>query len=128
MSSKAHVANNTGATRALAEFCAALRFDALPDEVIAKAKTCVLDTLGVCLFGSTLAPVRKLAAMVAEENCAAQATVFGLPLRTSASHAALVNASSAHAFQLDEIHIGATLHPGAIAVPVALAMDFGVSL
>src|SRR4051812_22855691 len=60
--------------------------------------------------------------MVATENCAAQSAVFGLPMRTSASHAALINASSAHAFQLDEIHIEATLHPGSLAVPVALAV------
>src|SRR4051812_4491646 len=68
--------------------------------------------------------------MVATENCAAQSAVFGLPMRTSASHAALINASSAHAFQLDEIHIEATLHPGSVAVPAALAVaeaDGGVT-
>lgn len=110
------------ATRELAQWAAALRYEDLPPEVIAKARTCTLDTLGVCLFGATLASVQKLAAMIAEEKCAPQATAFGLPLRTSAANAALINASSAHAFQLDEIHIEATLHPGAIAVPVALAV------
>ena len=110
------------ATQELARWASALRYEDLPHEVVAKARTCVLDALGVCLFGSTLASVQKLAAMVAGENCAAQATAFGLPLRTSASNAALINAASAHAFQLDEIHIEATLHPGAIAVPVALAV------
>lgn len=109
-------------TRELAQWASALRYEDLPTAVVAKARTCVLDALGVCLFGSTLASVQKLAAMVAEENCAPQAAVFGLPMRTSASQAALINAASAHAFQLDEIHIEATLHPGAIAVPVALAI------
>ena len=93
------------ATRVLAEWAAALRYEDLPAEVVAKARTCVLDTIGVCLFGSTLAPVQKLAAMVAEEKCAGESAVFGLPLRTSAANAALINASSAHSFQLDEIHI-----------------------
>ena len=110
------------ATRVLAEWAAALRYEDLPPEVVAKARTCVLDTIGVCLFGSTLASVQKLAAMVAEEKCAGESAVFGLPLRTSAANAALINASSAHSFQLDEIHIEATLHPGATAVPVALAV------
>jgi 2-methylcitrate dehydratase PrpD len=111
-----------GATRQLSEFSSALRFDQLPAAVVDKAKTCVLDTLGCCIFGATLASMRKLAAMVSEENCASQSAVFGFPFRTSASHAALINAASAHAFQLDEIHIEATLHPGSLAVPAALAV------
>ena len=110
------------ATLELAKFSSALRFEDLPAEVVAKARICTLDTLGCCFFGASLASVRKLAEMVAGENCGSQASAFGFPLRTSASHAALINATSAHAFQLDEIHIEATLHPGSLAVPVALAV------
>ena len=111
-----------GATRRLAEFAATLRFEDLPAAVVDKARTCVLDTLGCCIFGATLGPMQKLAAMVAGENCGNQSAVFGFALRTSAANAALINAASAHAFQLDEIHIEATLHPGSLAVPVALAI------
>lgn len=114
-----------GATRALAEFSSALKYEALPAAVIEQAKTCVLDTLGCCLFGATLPSVQKLAAMLMEENCAQQAAAFGFSKRTSASHAALINGTSAHAFQLDEIHIGATLHPGSVAVPAVLALAEG---
>jgi len=112
-------------TRPLAEFAASLRYEALPAAVVAKAKLSLLDTLGVCLYGSTLASVRKLAAMVKEESPGGPAQVLGLAQRTSPSHAALVNATSAHAFQLDEIHIGATLHPGAVSVPTVLALAEG---
>ncbi|HVO94627.1 MAG TPA: MmgE/PrpD family protein, partial [Terriglobales bacterium] len=49
-------------------------------------------------------------------------TVFGMPLRTSASLAALLNGASAHAFQLDEIHLESTLHPGSLALPAAFAL------
>ena len=114
--------SDTGATRRLAEFASALRFEDLPAAVVDKAKTCALDTLGCCIFGATLESMRKLAAMVAAENCGGQAAVFGFPFRTAASNAALINAASAHAFQLDEIHIEATLHPGSLAVPAALAL------
>ena len=113
---------DTGPTRRLAEFASELRFEDLPAAVVDKAKTCVLDTLGCCIFGATLDSMRKLAAMVAAENCGGQSAVFGFPLRTSASNAPLINAASAHAFQLDEIHIEATLHPGSLAVPAALAV------
>jgi 2-methylcitrate dehydratase PrpD len=110
------------ATLKLAGFAAALRFEDLPAEVVGKAKTSILDTLGCCLFGASLASVRKLAAMVRDEVADGPSQVLGLPQRTSPSHAALVNATSAHAFQLDEIHIGATLHPGAVSVPAVLAL------
>lgn len=119
-----HVVNAgaEGATATQAAFAASLTFDRLPAEVVAKAKTCVLDTLGCCLFGATLPSVRKLAAIAAEEGAGGSATVMGFAQRASASMAALVNATSAHSFQLDEIHIQATLHPGSVAVPVVFAL------
>jgi 2-methylcitrate dehydratase PrpD len=109
-------------TRELAQFISSLRFEVLPDEVIAKAKLCILDTLGCCIFGASLPQVRKLAEMAAAEACAPQSAAFGMPLRTSASLAALVNGTSSHAFQLDEIHIESTLHPGSLALPAAFAL------
>ncbi len=111
-----------GPTQRLAQFSSSLRFDDLPGEVVSKAKLCILDTLGCCIFGASLQPVQKLAAMVAAEGAAQSATVFGMPLRTSASLAALLNGTSAHAFQLDEIHLKSTLHPGSLALPAAFAL------
>jgi 2-methylcitrate dehydratase PrpD len=45
-----------------------------------------------------------------------------LPLRTSPALAALLNGTSAHAFQLDEIHLESTLHPGSLALPAAFSL------
>ena len=115
-------AGTMGPTQRLAQFSSSLRFDDLPGEVVSKAKLCILDTLGCCIFGASLQPVQKLAAMVAAEGAAQSATVFGMPLRTSASLAALLNGTSAHAFQLDEIHLESTLHPGSLALPAAFAL------
>ena len=111
-----------GATMAQATFASTLTFDDLPPEVVERAKTCVLDTLGCCLFGSTQPSVRKLAAMVAGEDSGGNAVVMGTAQRASGSMAALVNATAAHSFQLDEIHIQATLHPGSVALPAVLAV------
>src|SRR5450631_2135161 len=116
------VVGAVGPTERLARFNSSLRFKQLPAEVVSKAKLCILDTLGCCIYGTSLAPLQKLAAMVAGEGCAGRASVFGLPLRTSASLAALLNGSSAHAFQLDEIHLESTLHPGSLALPAAFAL------
>jgi 2-methylcitrate dehydratase PrpD len=111
-----------GPTQRLAQFGSALRYEDLPAEVISKAKLCILDTLGCCIFGAALPSVKKLAAMVATESCAGSAAAFGMPLRTSASMAALLNGTSGHAFQLDEIHLEATLHPGTVGLPAAFAL------
>src|SRR4051812_26697490 len=112
-----------GATVALARFAADLNYRDIPREVVDKAKLCVLDTLGCCVYGSTLAPMAKLTAMVVSEGAKPVASIFGTPHRTSASQAALVNGSAAHAFQLDEVHTGSTLHPGSVAVPAAFALS-----
>ena len=111
-----------GATRKLAAFASSLTFEALPSDVVEKVKLCSLDTLGCCIFGNSLASVRKLAAVILGEGAAAQATVFGRSVRTSPSSAALLNATAAHAFQLDEIHIESTLHPGSLALPASFAL------
>src|SRR5258705_9383533 len=115
-------AGAAGPTRQLAQFAASLRFAQLPGEVVSKTKLCLLDTLGCCIFGASLPQVQKLATMVAAEGCAANASAFGLPLRTSPALAALLNGTSAHAFQLDEIHLESTLHPGSLALPAAFSL------
>jgi 2-methylcitrate dehydratase PrpD len=109
------------ATLQLARFCSGLRFEQLPAEVVAKLKVCALDTLGCAVFGASLPSVGKLAAVVAEDG-AGDCVVFGSPLRTSAAQSALLNGTSAHGFQLDEIHLESTLHPGSLAVPAAFAV------
>ena len=110
------------ATRKLADFASSLTFAALPTDVVEKVKLCTLDTLGCCIFGNSLSPVQKLAAVIIGEGTGAQATVFGRSVRTSPSSAALLNGTAAHAFQLDEIHIESTLHPGSLALPAAFAL------
>ena len=111
-----------GATQRLAEFSAALEFARLPKDVIDKAKLCILDHLGCAIFGASLPTVRRLVELAAVEAAAPKAAIFGTPLLTSASLAALVNGSSAHAFQLDEIHIESTLHPASLAFPAAFGL------
>src|SRR5580692_265182 len=111
-----------GATARLAEFCAALSFEQIPRDVVDKVKLCILDSLGCMIFGASLPSVQRLEALAASEASGAAATVFGTALRTSAPLAALVNGTSAHAFQLDEIHIESTLHPGSLALPAAFAL------
>jgi 2-methylcitrate dehydratase PrpD len=116
------LAPDTSATRALAEFAAALSYDDLPEPVIGRLRECILDALGCCLFGVTLPWTRMLIDLVSEEGGNARARVIGTPLKTSVSQAVLIGATAGHGFEMDDIHAAAHLHAGSLALPTALAL------
>ncbi|MBI3043695.1 MAG: MmgE/PrpD family protein [Betaproteobacteria bacterium] len=109
------------ATRDLARFAAALRFEDLPAEVIERIKLSVLDSLGCCVHGATLPWTRKVAELAQEEGAQPVASIVGMGSKTSIALAALVNGTAGHAFELDDIHKESIVHPGSLATPVALA-------
>lgn len=113
----------SGPTRELAAYACRLRFDAIPPEVVGKAKSCVLDAVGCMLFGSTLPWTRIVADTVREEGGAERATLIGMRDRTSVSQAVLVNATAGHAFELDDAHTRASMHAGSVTVATALALS-----
>lgn len=110
------------ATRDLANYSSALRFEDLPADVIAHTKICILDSLGVGLYGASLPWTKIVAEMVDEEECAPRSTVYGQAQRTSPANAVLVNSTACHAYELDDIHKLSLFHPGSVAVPVSLAL------
>lgn len=109
------------ATADLASFAANLRFEDLPVEAVERMKTSLLDSIGCCLFGATLPWTRRVQALVEEEGGKPVASLFGSNHKTSITNAVLVNGTAGHAFELDDIHKESIVHPGSIAVPVALA-------
>lgn len=109
------------ATRDLARFAAALRFEDLPAAVIERIKLSVLDSLGCCVHGATLPWTRKVAELAQEEGARPVASIFGMGSKTSIALAALVNGTAGHAFELDDIHKESIVHAGSLATPVALA-------
>jgi 2-methylcitrate dehydratase PrpD len=110
------------ATRDLARFGAALRYEQIPAEAVARIKSSVLDSLGCCLFGATLPWTRKVADLADAEGAQPVASLIGMGRKSSVSLAALVNATGGHAFELDDIHKESIIHAGSIATPVALAL------
>ena len=110
------------ATHRLAEFGSALQFSDLPTDVVEHLKLLILDGLGCCLFGTGLAWTQTLIEMIEEQGGDRQASVFGTSLRTSVSNAALINGTAGHAFELDDIHRGAIIHPNSLCPPVVLGL------
>ncbi len=110
------------ATRILSEFAANLQYEDIPEPVIARMKTCTLDSIGCCLHGVTLPWTKMVEAMVMDERSAPIASIFGSGNKTSPGSAALVNATAGHAFEFDDMHKESILHPGSIAIPVLFAL------
>lgn len=108
------------ASAQLAIFTANLKFEDIPAEVIGHIKLSILDGLGCCLVGATLPWTRKVKDMVNADETKPVASLLGTSEKVSLGSAVLVNATAGHAFELDDIHREAILHPNSIAVPIAL--------
>ena len=109
------------ATRDLAQFAATLRYEDIPREAVECIKLSVLDSIGCCLFGATLPWTRTVAALVEGEGAQPVASLMGMGRKSSVSLAVLVNSTAGHAFELDDIHKESIVHPGSLAMPVAMA-------
>lgn len=109
-----------GASRTISNFTSKLSYDQIPAPVVAHLKLSVLDGIACCLVGADLPWTRKVADMIAGEGGVPAATVFGAKRSVPLTGAVLINATAGHAFELDDIHRDAILHPNSIAVPAAL--------
>ncbi|WP_164829842.1 MmgE/PrpD family protein [Sinorhizobium meliloti] len=100
----------------LASFLSALRFEALPADVVEKTKVHIADTIG-----SALAGARSAEARIARRAAGApgSALIWGTGDRAAAREAALINGVAAHAFELDDS--GGCDHSGAVVIPAVLA-------
>lgn len=108
------------ATADLARFVAALRYEDIPPAVVAHARLCLLDGIGVCLHGATLPWTRRLHALLLAEGAAPQAALWGTGARGSWAQAALANGTAGHAFEMDDIDKESVVHPNSLTTPVAL--------
>src|SRR5947207_2846237 len=93
----------------------------LPAEVVARTKLHVLDTLAAMVSGSRLKAGELAARYVDSLGGKPQAMVIGTGIVTSAVHAALANAMSAHADETDDTHPIGPIHLGCTAVSAGLA-------
>lgn len=111
------------ATRDLARFASAIQYSDLSKEVVERIKLSVLDHIGCALYGATLPWTQKVAALAMAEGAKPVASIYGMGKKTSVSLAALVNGTSGHAFELDDIHKESIVHIGSLAPPVAFGFS-----
>ena len=112
-----------GITAELSAFCATIRLEKLPPEVVNRARFLVLDLIGNIVRArhdaeSTDSFVNTVRAMgMANGNFG----VFGDSARYTPTGAAFLNGALAHSLDFDDTHAAGSLHPGAPVIPAALA-------
>jgi 2-methylcitrate dehydratase PrpD len=111
------------ATRELATFGQSLTLDAIPANVLQKAKEAIIDTVGVCIFGSTLPWGRMVIDYARLYGTGGTGSILGTEAKVTTPLAALANGVLGHAFELDNlrqpsmgVHHGSTLVPALLAV------------
>jgi len=115
----------TDLTCGLAAHVGAIALERVPPEVVAKAKLCLIDTLGCALAGVSHPVIASLAEAVrptAVDDPTASASVWGTGLRTGVLTAALLNGSTAHVVNADDAHKESMGHPATVVIPAALVV------
>lgn len=105
----------------IAEYTVGLQFQDLPPGVVEASKTAVIDWLGSVLAGSNEQPAKMVASVVRRAGGMPQATLIGFNEKNSALNAALVNGTSCHILELDDLHRSSILHPAAPIISAAVA-------
>jgi len=107
------------------ELCNAIertRFEEIPPDVIAEAKLCLLDWLGVTLGGANEPLTRILIEVTGSLGANQQSSIVGHDLTTSMLNAALINGSASHALDFDDVHFQMMGHPTVPVMPALLAL------
>lgn len=109
-------------TGPLADAVSAIRFDALPPDVVFLARQCLLDWLGVTLGGANEPLTRILREEALEQGGRPMATLIGTGEKIATLQAALVNGAASHALDFDDVHMVMSGHPSVPVVPALLAL------
>jgi 2-methylcitrate dehydratase PrpD len=111
------------ATKKLAEFVESLSLDQISAEIIELTKNCLIDTLGVSIFGTNTEWGKILISYSLEQTGEGDSTIFGVKGKKAKPLAAAVsNGTCAHGFELDDVHYPSISHPGSVIIPAVLSL------
>ena len=82
------------ASQTLAKFSLALQYEQIPPEVIERARSCMIDTIGAAYFGARFPWSRMVLDYARMNGAPGDAQVIGAKLRLRPPFAAMVNGVS----------------------------------
>jgi 2-methylcitrate dehydratase PrpD len=116
------VPNQPVLARMAAEQACSIAFHDIPADVVALAKTHLLDQLGVGLAAAALPRNSPLASLVSAFGTGGTATALGFATPVPAAAAALRNGALMHSLEYDGTHTASIAHAGSVVAPAALAV------
>ena len=109
---------------ALAEHVCGCQFADLPATTRVATRNDILDTFGCLLGGSGEPGIAELVRVVGGWGGSAESQLMLWQRRLPAPHAAMMNASMAHALDFDDtLDHGGSIHPGASVLAASLAVS-----
>ncbi len=101
-----------------------------PAQVVEEARKCLLDGMASMIGGAAAMKDRIQSFLLLQPPCPKGATVVGLKKKASLQNAALANALSLHAFDMDDGHRFSTVHLASSVIPAVLAVTefYGLSM
>ena len=114
--------NETGITQILAKFASNVNYEDLPPDVVDRAKYFCLDFAGVTLNGSTTDSAKAVVKALDDVGRSGPSTIVGTNKQALPEYAAMANGIAFHSIEMDDVNNEASLHPGVVAFPTALAM------
>jgi 2-methylcitrate dehydratase PrpD len=118
---KALSREHRGITMALAEFIAGLKPAAIPAATRDVLRKAVVDGLGCALYGLATPWGRIMREYARDRQGPAEAALWGGQARVSVGNSVLAAGTAIHSFDFDD-HSRAKIHPGAVVLPVVLAL------
>ena len=109
-------------TPALGQWVSELTFAALPGDVIAHLKLCMLDSIGCGLYGAAQRWGKIASDVAVGFSGSGASSLFARAEKVSPPDAALANGTAIHGFEIDDAHVSSSLHPGAVTLPACLAV------
>jgi len=110
-------------SQTLAQFAVDLRYEDIPESIVAVARNALIDSVGVMVFGSTLPWSRIVIDYATAYGAAGTSTIMGTDAKVATPFAALANGTLAHAFEMDNLRQpSAGVHHGSTIAPALLAM------
>ena len=103
----------------IATFINKISFDDLPKEVIEKSKQCLLDVIGVTLYGSTFNVSNISLSLIDDFSAKKEATIIGKKQKTSSFLAAMINGISSHIADYDD-YLRDFGHPSSVLISALL--------
>ena len=113
-----------GATAAIVGFVAALRHDALSEEVRHYARRHILNSVGVMIAGAGGNVATRAEAVLASVRPAGRLPVPGRARRADLLDAAFLAGTATHGIELDDGYRQGSVHPGCVVTPAVLATAY----